>query len=240
MNTIVSLPLVGIPVAAAPVDPDAEFVALAERIKSLHPKIAAASQALKEAGERYEALKPEKPQTLKWRPFDADFVHRYSNTSYCTDESIDALRGKEFATWQFTGTEAELEQLNPSYLGLSVLPVAGHEHLFVSEPDGRKCRRAAELIESLDRYRAANAIAIEQSGCTPLEHALEELLIERDEITEQMLELKPQSVRGLQALAIGLLYAEWQGDIERRPSESLEDELLNMMIRALTQDRIAA
>ncbi|MGY2936004.1 hypothetical protein ACVWZ6_005606 [Bradyrhizobium sp. GM6.1] len=212
---------------------------IASRIST--PRISLASERLEEAGERYQAIKPETPLVLKWQwTTDAGFVEKYINTPHCTDESIDALRGKEFAVWEFIGTDAELERLNPSYLGRSVLPVPGHEHLFISKPDEDKQRRAAELIRGLDEYRAANAAAIEQNGCTPLEDALEALLNERDEITGRMLELRPKTMRGLRALTRGLVWGEWSGDIGNRPVESLEDHMIGSIIRALADQSIVA
>lgn len=226
--------------ACAASDPDAELVALADRIKCLHPSIVEAYKRLDEAGERYQAIKPDRSQALVWRPTDAGFVDRYRNTPHCTDQSIDALRGQKFVEWDFTGTSEELEQLDPRYLGSSVLPVPGHEHRFVSRLDEWRHRRATELIAALDEYRAKNVAAIEQSGCTPAENALEALLSERNEITDRMLELKPAGLRGLQALATGLVYAEWSGDIGNRPNESTEDEMITAIIRALASDASGA
>lgn len=232
--------LTAVPATAALIDPDAELVALAERIKRLHPRISAASERLEEAGERYQAIKPERSQALVWRPIDAGFVERYWNSPHCTDQSIDALRGQKFVEWEFTGTSEELELLDPQYLGTSVVPVPGHEHRFVSRPAEWRQRRATELIAALDEYLAANAAAIELSGSTPAEDALEALHDERDEIIDRMLELKPAGLRGLQALAIGLVYAEWSGDIGRRPNESIEDEMITTIIRAVIDLSVAA
>jgi hypothetical protein len=227
--------------AVTPIDPDAELVSLAGRLKRLHPAIVEASERLEEAGERYDAIKPEKSPTLTWRwAVDADLVEKYQNSPYCTDESIDALRGKEFVVWEFTGTSEEFEQLDPMYLGKSVLPVPGHEHLFVSKPDERPQRRAAELIGALDEYRVANEAAIAKSGFTRAAEAVESLEDERDAIADRMLHLKPKTLRGLQALAAGLVYAEWSGDIGRRPVDSLEDEMIATIVRALVEDSSAA
>lgn len=238
MNSIVALPLIGTPVIAAHADPDAELVALADRIKNLHPHIVAASQALDEADARYEALKPERSDALKFHFHDDVPVRKYANSPFCTDESVDALRGKKFVKWEFAGTEDELDELNPSYLDLSVLPVPGHEHCFIAKTFERKQRRADELISALDDYHAKNQVAIEQAGVTPLQDALEGLQNERDEITDRMVEIHPKTLKGLQALAAGIAYAEWFGDIERRPNESLEDELVNKILRALCGDSL--
>jgi hypothetical protein len=235
----IAFAVVGAAPAVGASDSDAELVALADRLKHLHPKIVGAAGRLEEAGDRYEAIKPERSEALNWRPCDADFVGRYSNTASCTDESVDALRGRKFVVWEFTGTDKELDQLNPNWLGRSVIPVPGHEHLFVSQVDERRQARAAELIAALDEYRAQNEAAIRQSGSRSLEDALEVLHAERDEITDRMIELKPKTLGGVQALATAIVYAEWAGDIRNRPNQSLEDEMMNAILRALTEQSLA-
>lgn len=236
-----SVAAAAVPRCSAATNPDAELDALADRLKRLHVEIVAAGKRLEEADFRHDSIKPERSEVLKWQwKTDASLVEQYRNTPYCTDESVDALRGKEFVVWEYIGPDGGLEQLNPKYLGRSVLPVPGHEHLFVSQPDERPQRRAAELISALDEYRAANEVALEESGSTRACLALEALQDERDEITDRMLELKPKTLRGLQALAKGLVWGEWSGDIGNRPVESLEDELITTIIRALAEHSIAA
>ena len=218
---------------------NSELVAFADRLRQLHPRIVDASERLEEAGEHYQAIKPERGKELNWRPGDAGLVRRYSNTAFCTDDSVDALRGEKFVSWEFTGTDEELDRLNLTYLGTSVVPVAGREHLFVSRVDERRQRRASELIAALDEFRAKNAVAIDRAGLKPLEDDMEALQDERDEITGRIIELKPKTLRGLQALARAMVYAEWDGDIRNRPSRSLEDEMVNLIICALSEQSLA-
>jgi hypothetical protein len=191
-------------------------------LKRLHVAIADASKRLDEAGDLYDGMKPERSEALIRRPVDADFVQRYENTPFCTDRSVDALRGQVFVDWDFTRS------------------VPGHEDRLALRRNEVRQRRAYELITALDEYRAANEDAIERSGCTPAEDALEALQDERQLICDQMLQVKPTTLRGLQALATALVYAEWFGDLGNRPNESLEDEMLVVILGALCEESLAA
>ena len=243
MNSIVMLPLAGVPVAATSTDPDAELVALADRLKSLHPSIVKALARVDDAERRYDAIKPERPAALIWRAGDLGFVSRDVSTPFVAEESVDALRDRKFVRWDFIGTEKDLEEklgLGVEYFGTSILPVRGHEHLFISRPDEHRQGRASELIAALDEDRTANEAAMEQSGLIALQEALDVLFDERREIVDRMLELRPKTLRGLQALGAGVVYAYRSGKIDSLPSQTIEDEMLATVIRTLFEGNIAA
>ncbi|MCK1317154.1 hypothetical protein [Bradyrhizobium sp. 23] len=75
-------------------EPDAELVALAERVKQLQSAAIDAMRPISEADDRFQDIKPEKPEVLRWRPVDADLVSRAVYSNYCSEDSIDELRGR--------------------------------------------------------------------------------------------------------------------------------------------------
>jgi len=90
------------------------------------------------------------------------------------------------------------------------------------------------LIAALDKSQAASAGAEEQSALEAAEEALDRIQEEQNAVCERMLDIKPATLRGLQALATALVFGPWSGRIERLPSPTTEDRMIAAIVRALS------
>ncbi|MBI5260252.1 MAG: hypothetical protein HY852_00355 [Bradyrhizobium sp.] len=233
------------PLVAADADPDAELVALAERVRRVHAAELEAYEHLSECEDRFEVIRPERPEAFDWRPTDAGlvgYVKTAEGRCICTEDDIEKLRGRRFLSWDFSGTEEERMRLGLPHPEdrTSTKPVLGFEHLFIARPDDRRQHRAAELIQALDQYQAQTDAAAEQTGLDVANEAHDALCYEQRQLCERMLDLKPKTLRGIQALATALVDGRWSGEIEEFPTANVEDRMIATIIRSLASGSLVA
>jgi hypothetical protein len=221
---------------------DIELQSLATRIKKLRELIPAANAEHDRCLEIYNSLRPEKPRTLLWRVGDEcghsnqHFVDADGKTYlWCDLVGVEKLRTKtSFAEWHFTGSEEEWQKLGlPNWQDNRILPVKGYDHLFTSFGDQHREKRAKELLAALDEYNAGCADAELKSGFKAAAAALDAIYEQIDGLFERMLELKPTTLEGFRAMAMGVFHRCWFDDVE--PGDSPEERMLAAMVAGLME-----
>jgi hypothetical protein len=244
MNALFALPItasvaVASPDSSFPTD-DTELATLAAQIKKLREEIPGAAAEHDRCYEIYETLCPERSRTLLWRVGDdvgyssQKFVDGNGKTYlWCDFVGIEKLRTKtSFAEWYFTGSEDEWVKLGlPNWRDNRIMPVVGYQHLFASFGDERREKRAKELVAALDEYNAGCTNAELESGFKAAVATLDALYEQIDNLFERMLELKPTTLQGFRAMALGVFHRCWFDNVER--GDSPEELMLAAMVTGL-------
>ena len=224
---------------------DAELIRLWREIEAgdkLTLEFAAACNA---AADRYDEIKPAMPEALLWTPIDPvpddparGFVAAGDRRGHLCDfaaiQKI-AARGKPVRLWAFAGTTADARRLGLASCTVADFPVAGHERWFAEVPqDSPSVQRAAELVETLEAYEAADRAADELSGLTAADAAIAAHLDEIHGRVDQMLRLRPVSIEAFAALANALVAGCWSGDIEQTSNPCTDTRMIAHLLASLT------
>jgi hypothetical protein len=183
-----STALVPAAVASSPPTADLQLMSMAQEIADLQVQLDACNEVCSRTFDEFDRLRPEQPPSLLWRiTGPVGYGDRYRaadgrNYLWCDFADIRKLRGKVHRQWAFLGNADQWKALGLEPGDDLKFPVVGHEHLFESWPDPRADKRAAELLEALDRYDAAKDAAYDASGLKAAEAENETALLstERD------------------------------------------------------------
>jgi hypothetical protein len=203
---------------------DAELVALAERMVALQKRREETGAVCSMLYKEYEALAPERPEVLRWRfddpvgPLESPDVRRW-----CDPFWSQRLRGVEQRRYWFVGTEEEGATIKGTEFSWSGRPDASIAHLYRSEPDPRKQRRADEILAANDAFEAADKAALTAVGYDAASDAHSAITDEMEEVFERMAKLEPSTLEGFRSLATGFVCNYWNGEIE---SSSYGEEMM--------------
>jgi hypothetical protein len=224
------------PAVHAAASPDAELIHLAKQIADLKIQSDAAAAEYERCYEIYNAMNPQRSRKLLWRPGDpvGYMCPDEDRKAWCSHDDIDRLRDRtSFGQWMFIGTPQEAEKLGlQNWRDQRVKPVTGHDDLFININGEWDRRRAQELIEALDEYHAAEEAANTISGCNAADEVSDALHTQTDELFERMLQLKPSTLEGYQAMAAAVISFCWSGQIHH--SGCSDQRMIAAMMASLT------
>ena len=233
-----STALVPVAVASTPPTADLQLVSMAQEIADLQVQLDASNEACSRTFDEFDRLRPERPRSLLWQITDpVGYGDRYRaadgrNYLWCNFADIGKLRGKVHRQWAFLGNAEQWKALGLEPGDDLKFPVVGHGHLFESWPDPHADKRAAELLEALDRYDAAKDAAYAASGLKAAEAENERLCIQQSEIFRRMIEIQPTTIEGYRAQARALVITCWSGTIG--DSDTADKKMIARMLSNLT------
>jgi hypothetical protein len=215
---------------------DHELSMLAGRLVALRQRQTEADAVCSKLYEEYEAFAPERPEVLRWRLSDpagpmgpADPA---STRRWCHPFWVQQLRGVEQRRYWFVGTDEEARTIKGTEFEWGGRPDKSIAHLYRSEPDPRKQRRADELLAAQDAFEAADKAALEATGHTAASEVLQAITDEMVEIFDRMADLEASSLEGLRALAIAHVCMSLEGKIEA--AGSIDDLMIGKILSSLT------
>jgi hypothetical protein len=233
-----STALVPAAVASSPPAADLQLVSMAQEIADLQVQLDECNKACNRTFDEFVRLRPERPRSLLWQITDpVGYGDRYRAEDgrtymWCNFADIRKLRGKVYRQWAFLGNTEQWKALGLEPGDDLKFPVVGHEHLFESWPDPHADKRAAELLEALDRYDAAKDAAYTASGLKAAEAENERLCSQQGQIFLRMIEIQPTTIEGYRAQARALVINCWSGTIE--DSDTADKKMIARMMTNLT------
>lgn len=147
---------------------DAALIEGAKLIAELARKLEAANDHYSECYDRYEEIRPRKPETLLWGlgspvTYCKGPRHHKDGKIYlwCDVDEIEEFCHKTFFQYSFIGTEPVLEEHDTELLDAN-WPVEGWERWV----DKRRQKRVAKLLADYDEWKAADNAAYVMCGVT--------------------------------------------------------------------------
>lgn len=210
------------------------MIAGAALIAELAQKAKVAEDAWSKCEERFEQIRPKKPESLLWglgSPVwyarDLDYVKNGKTYLWCDTDEIEEFRHKTFYMYAFMG-EGDPEPRDTEFLETH-WPVEGWERWV----DKKRQKSFAKLLAAYDEWIAADNAARVMSGID----AAGDVLADADDavwqVYDQMLEITPTTLDGYKAMAAACASAFcWEDKINRR--RNLRVEMVAKIMSGLT------
>jgi hypothetical protein len=203
------------PAIASPIGGDAALVAGAKLIAELAQKAKVAEDAWSKCEERFEEIRPRKPEALLWGlgspvRYARGTSYRKNGREYlwCSTDQIEEFRHKTFFMYSFMGSGEPSEAHDTEFLETH-WPVEGWERWV----DKKRQKSFAKLLAAYDEWIAADNAARVMSGID----AAGDVLADADDavwqVYDQMLEITPTTMEGFRAMATACALACWEGKI---------------------------
>ncbi|WP_441256052.1 hypothetical protein [Tardiphaga sp. 285_C5_N1_2] len=217
---------------------DGELISLTRKFLDLLPDYELALARASDLASEYDDRIPTKPATLRWRMGDTVGVTREDRGAWCNNYGIARNRGKKQYDWHLKDEHEEEFFALPKDQHLLEYgePKLSVQHMFSKKFSKRKQNRMNKLIAALDQHHTECDALYEEIGCKEADRALEELADPIYDIVDEIDEIEPVTVAGIQAKATILLKWYWRDrDID---DLTFQDGLAHQLISKLASSPI--
>jgi hypothetical protein len=212
---------------------DAALVAGARLIAELAQKAKVALDGWSECEQRFEEIRPAKPESLLWGlgspvTYAKGLTARVNGKTYlwCSTDQIEEFRNKTFYQYAFMG-DGEPEDGHDTEFLEAHWPVEGWERWV----DKKRQKRFAKLLADYDEWIAADNAARVMSGLDAAGNVLADCDDAVWQVYDQMLKITPTTLEGFRAMATACALACWDGKINPGNSGA---EMVSKIMAALT------
>jgi hypothetical protein len=203
---------------------DHQLIALCDDFHAVDRQLETLDDEHTEAWDRFTAIRPAKPNTLRWFMLVPEGVgytqESVGNGKYrlwCDFTDLERLRDHKYMRCEFVGTKRQWKVLGDDAANMTPEKAAG-DPLWRIVPDERDQQILNKLVQEMDAYLALSREAHQASGLTDASNAFEKALEAISDLAHKIASTPARTLAGVQAKA-HIVFKNFRND--RREVEDL-------------------